>query len=82
LTSKSKLIEAAFKEKDFDAYFSLGMVLQGARQIFINEISKNIEVFSELCDNSNCVLVIKKTFKSLLENHNLRKLKISKESKI
>lgn len=27
LTSKSKLIEAAFKEKDLDAYFSLGIVL-------------------------------------------------------
>ena len=82
LSSKNKLMEAAMKEKDFDAYFCLALVLQSARNVFIMEIGKNVEVYVEVCENINSALVVKKIFRNLVDNHSQRKLKISKESKI
>lgn len=35
LTGKNKLLEAAFKEKEFDPYFCLSLVLTVARTLFI-----------------------------------------------
>lgn len=35
LTGKNKLLEAAFKEKEFDPYFCLSLVLTVARTFFI-----------------------------------------------
>lgn len=79
LTSKSKLIDAAFKEKDLDAYFSIGIVLQEARNIFVKEISKSGEIYVEICDNMNSSLVVKRLVKNMVENHQVRKLKITKD---
>lgn len=72
LTGKNKLIEAAFKEKDFDPYFCLGFVLSVARNIFVSEISKAAEVYYEACDNQNSVLVVRRIFKNIKENHLVR----------
>lgn len=51
ITSKTKLMEATLKEKEFDAYFCISLVLQGARNIFIMEVGKNVEVFVEQCEH-------------------------------
>ena len=51
LTCKSKLMEATLKEKEFDAYFCISLVLQGARNIFIMEVGKNVDVFVEQCEH-------------------------------
>ncbi len=53
LTGKYKLLEAAFKDKDIDPYFCLGLVLTAARTIFILEASKAAEIYVEVCDNQN-----------------------------
>lgn len=69
LTSKHKIIEAAFKEKDFDPYFCQSFVLTMARNIFINEVSKCLEVYFDICDNPNSIMVAKKILKTMKENH-------------
>jgi len=75
-------MEAAFKEKEFDSYFSLALGVQGARNIFVTEVGKHIEVYIEQSDNANSSLLVKKIFKNLLDTHFVRKLKISREAKI
>jgi hypothetical protein len=45
------MIEAAFKEKEFDATFCLSLVLQGARNLFVMELGKNVDVYVEQVDN-------------------------------
>lgn len=35
------------KEKEFDAYFCLALVLTEARNIFFKEIERHVEVFVE-----------------------------------
>lgn len=82
ISSKVKLMEAAFKEKEFDSYFSLALGVQGARNIFVTEVGKHIEVYIEQSDNANSSLLVKKIFKNLLDTHFVRKLKISREAKI
>ncbi len=47
ISKQQKLLEAAAKESNFDAYFSLAIVLQAARNTFIFELEKNADVFSE-----------------------------------
>jgi len=51
ITGKTKLLEAAFKEKEFDAYFCLSLVMTIARNVFIQEVSKAADVYFEVCDN-------------------------------
>jgi hypothetical protein len=51
MTGKSKILEAAFKDKEIDPYFCMGLVLSQARSIFYVEITKAAEVYFELCDN-------------------------------
>jgi hypothetical protein len=48
MTSKSKLVEASLKEKDYDPYFSICIVLQGARNAFMREVQRHIDCY---CDN-------------------------------
>jgi len=48
LTMKTKLIEASLKEKEYDPYFSISLVLQGARNTFIREVTRHVDIF---CDN-------------------------------
>ncbi len=82
LTGKNKLLEAAFKEKEFDPYFCLSLVLTIARNIFISEVSKAADVYFEACDNQNSVMVVRRIMKNMKENNQTRKLKITKENKI
>ena len=82
LTGKNKLLEAAFKEKEFDPYFCLSFVLTVARTLFIQEVTKAAEVYFEVCDNQNSVVVVRRILKNMRENNQMRKLKITKEQKI
>ena len=69
LTGKNKLLEAAFKEKEFDPYFCLSLVLTLARNIFIQEVTKAADVYIETCDSQNSALVIKRLMKNIKENN-------------
>ena len=69
MTGKNKLIEAAFKERDFDPHFCLGFVSSIARNLFITEVIKATEVYSESCDNQSSALVIRKILRNMKENH-------------
>jgi hypothetical protein len=69
MTGKSKLIEAAFKDKEIDPHFCLGFVISIARANFMTEIGKACETYIESCDNQNSVLVIRRIYKNLKENH-------------
>jgi hypothetical protein len=82
LTYKSKLIDAAFKEKEMDHHFCLGFVINLARSSFMSEMGRALETYIEACDNQNSVLVIKRIYKNLKDNHQQRQLKITKEAKV
>jgi folylpolyglutamate synthase/dihydropteroate synthase len=82
LTGKNKLLEAAFKEKEFDPYFCLSLVMTIARNIFLQEVTKAADIYIDTCDNQNSGLVIKRLMKNMKENNQMRKLKITKENKI
>jgi hypothetical protein len=47
ITCKARLIEACLKEKEYDPYFSISLVLQGARNTFIREAGRHVDVFCE-----------------------------------
>jgi len=54
LTLKAKLIEASLKEKEYDPYFSISLVLQGARNIFIREVGRHVDIFCDNVESQNC----------------------------
>ena len=47
LTFKGRLTDACLKEKEYDPYFSISLVLQGARNTFIREVGRHVEVFAK-----------------------------------
>ena len=47
ITFKAKLVDACLKEKEYDPYFSISLVLQGARNIFMRELQRHVDVFAD-----------------------------------
>ena len=47
------LIEACLKEKEYDPYFSISLVLQGARNTFIREVGRHADIFANNVESSN-----------------------------
>ena len=47
ITFKGRLTDACLKEKEYDPFFSISLVLQGARNTFIREVGRHVEVFAE-----------------------------------
>jgi len=47
VTFKGRLTDACLKEKEYDPYFSISLVLQGARNTFIREVGRHVEVFAK-----------------------------------
>lgn len=45
-------------------------------------MTKAAEVYFEVCDNQNSVVVVRRILKNMRENNNMRKLKLTKEHKI
>jgi len=50
---KTKLIDASLKEKEYDPYFSISLVLQGARNTFIREVGRHVDTFCENVESQN-----------------------------
>jgi hypothetical protein len=50
---KSRLTDACLKEKEYDPYFSISLVLQGARNIFMREVGRHVEVFADNVESQN-----------------------------
>lgn len=78
---KAKLIEASTKEKDFDAYFLMSMVVQDARNNFVKEYTKSVEIYIELNENVQANTQIRKILKHMQENHQQRSMRVSGETK-
>jgi hypothetical protein len=47
ITFKNRLTDACLKEKEYDPYFSISLVLQGARNTFIREVGRHVEIFTK-----------------------------------
>ena len=47
ITFKARLIDACLKEKEYDPYFSISLVLQEARNTFIREFGRHVECFAD-----------------------------------
>lgn len=47
ITFKSRLLESCLKEKEYDPYFSISLVLQGARNSFIREVGRYADIFAD-----------------------------------
>ncbi len=45
-------------------------------------MTKAAEVYFEVCDNQNSILIVRRILKNMKENNHMRKLKITKENKI
>ncbi len=53
ITFKSRLIDACLKEKEYDPYFSISLVLQGARNTFIREVGRHAETYADNVESQN-----------------------------
>ena len=53
ITFKSKLTEACIKEKEYDPYFSISLVVQGARSTFIRETGRHMDVYCENVESTS-----------------------------
>ena len=82
MTSKHKLIDASLKEKDYDPYFSICIVLQGARNSFMREVCRHIEVFADAVDSNNAKNTANKIYKNMSDTHHVRRVKLFKDTKI
>jgi len=51
ITLKNKLTEACLKEKEYDPYFSISLVLQGARNTFIRESGRHVDVYCDTVES-------------------------------
>ena len=65
LTFKAKLTEASLKEKEFDSFFCISMVLQGARNTFIREVGRHVETYSENVESQNSANQVKRLYKNM-----------------
>ena len=81
ITWKTKLTEACLKEKEYDPYFSISLVLQGARNTFIREIGRHVDVFCESVDSMNSSNQVRRVYKNMQDTHHLRRVKLFKETK-
>ena len=53
ITFKGRLTDACLKEKEYDPYFSISLVLQGARNTFIREVGRHVEIFADNVESQN-----------------------------
>lgn len=47
------MTEACLKEKEYDPYFSISLVLQGARNTFIREVGRHADAFANNVESAN-----------------------------
>lgn len=82
ITFKGRLTDACLKEKEYDPFFSISLVLQGARNTFIREVGRHVEVFAESVESQNSANQVRRLHKNMLDTHHVRRVKLYKESKI
>ena len=82
ITFKSKLIDACLKEKEYDPYFSISLVLQGARNTFMREVARHVEVFADNVESQNSANQVRRLQKNMQDTHHVRRVKLYKDSKI
>lgn len=78
---KAKLIEACLKEKEYDPYFSISLVLQGARNTFIREIGRHVDIYCDNVESSNSSNQVRRLYKNMTDTHHLRRVKLFKDTK-
>jgi hypothetical protein len=81
ITLKAKLIEACLKEKEYDPYFSISLVLQGARNTFIRETGRHVDVYCENVESQNSANQVRRLYKNMTDTHHLRRVKLFKDTK-
>ena len=79
---KCRLTEACLKEKDYDPYFSISLVLQGARNTFIREVGRHVEVFADNVESQNSANQVRRMHKNMLDTHYVRRVKLFKDTKL
>lgn len=82
ITFKSRLLESCLKEKEYDPYFSISLVLQGARNSFIREVGRYADIFADNVESQNSSNVVRRIYKNMLDTHHVRRVKLYKEAKI
>ena len=82
ITFKSKQIDACLKEKEYDPYFSISLVLQGARNTFMREVARHVEVFADNVESQNSANQVRRLHKNMQDTHHVRRVKLYKDSKI
>ena len=65
LTFRQKLIDASIREKEYDPYFSISLVLQAARNSFIREVGRHVDIFIENVDSNNSCNQVKRIHKNM-----------------
>ena len=81
ITFKAKLTDSSLKEKEFDSFFCISMVLQGARNTFIREVGRHVETYSENVESQNSANQVKRLYKNMQDTHHLRRVKLQKDTK-
>ena len=68
----AKLLEAVFKEKDFELNFCVALGLQKARQIFLSEVSRAAQHHISFLESSNmaAIAAIKRVLKGMSDAQN------------
>ena len=82
MTSKHKLVEASLKEKDYDPYFSICIVLQGARNTFMREVQRHIDCYCDNVESMNAQNAARRTYKNMNDTHHVRRVKLFRDTKI
>jgi hypothetical protein len=75
------LIDACLKEKEYDPYFSISLVLQGARNTFIREAGRHVDVFCEAVESQNSSNQVRRLYKNMTDTHHMRRVKLFKDTK-
>lgn len=74
-------MEASVKEKEYDPFFSISLVLQGARNIFIRETGRHVDTYCSNVESSTSANQVRRLYKNMMDTHHTRRVKLFKETK-
>lgn len=81
ITLRAKLMEANIKEKEFDPYFGISLVLHGARNTFIREAGRHCDVYCNMVESQNRANDVRRLYKNMVDTHHTRRVKLFKDTK-
>ena len=74
---QAKLLEATFREKDFDLNFCVALGVQKARQTFMNEVLRAAAIHKEMIDsNTSLVAQVRRAVRGMSDVQNQRRLRM------